>query len=99
TALALSVTPGGTRRTWLVGRDGTRDASWNVNWDVATLIDAKGWTVEMRIPLSEFHVDPDHEHWGVQFVRFSWRRQETDVFKAAATTTVANGDAHNRGLS
>jgi hypothetical protein len=96
TALALSVTPGGTKRAWLVGRDGTRDPSWNVNWDVATVVDAKGWTVEMRIPLSEFHVDPDHERWGVQFVRFSWRRQETDVFKAAATTTVANGDAHNR---
>jgi hypothetical protein len=29
----------------------------------------------------------------VQFVRFSWRRQETDVFKSAATTTTVIGDA------
>jgi hypothetical protein len=77
----------------MVGQDGTRDASWNVSWDVATSIDAKGWTVEMRIPLSEFHVTPGTEHWGVQFVRFSWRRQETDVFKSAATTTTVIGDA------
>lgn len=93
TALALSVTPSGTKRSWLVGRDGTRDASWNVTWDVATRVDARGWTVELRIPLSEFHVAPGRENWGVQFVRFSWRRQETDVFKAAATTTSVIGDA------
>jgi hypothetical protein len=90
--LAVSVTPSGTKRAWMVSQDGTRDASWNVSWEVATHVDAKGWTVEMRIPLSEFHVTPGLEHWGVQFVRFSWRRQETDVFRAAATTVVV-GDA------
>jgi hypothetical protein len=93
TALALSVTPSGTKRTWMVSRDGTRDPSWTVAWDVATHIDAKGWTVEMRIPRSEFHVEPESEHWGIQFVRFSWRRQETDVFRAAATASTVIGDA------
>jgi Carbohydrate family 9 binding domain-like len=93
TAFALSVTPNGTKRSWIVGQDGSRDASWNVAWEVATHVDAKGWTVEMRIPLSEFHITPGTEHWGVQFVRFSWRRQETDVFRAAATTTTILGDA------
>ncbi len=84
TRLALSVTPGGNTRAWLVGNDGTRDTSWTVSWEAATRIDAKSWTVEMRIPLSEFHIMPGTEHWGVQFVHFSWRRQETDVFRAAA---------------
>jgi hypothetical protein len=93
TALALSVTPFGTKRAWMVSQDGTRDASWNVSWEVATHVDAKGWTIEMRVPLSEFHVTPGTEHWGVQFTRFSWRRQETDVFRAAATTTTVIGDA------
>ena len=93
TAFAFSVTPNGSKRSWIVGRDGTRDASWNVTWELATHVDAKGWTVEMRIPLSEFHITPGTEHWGVQFVRFSWRRQETDVFRAAATTTTLLGDA------
>lgn len=93
TAFALSVTPNGTKRSWMVSRDGTRDATWSVSWEVATHIDAKGWTVEMRIPLSEFHIAPGTEHWGVQFVRFSWRRQETDVFRAATATTTVVGDA------
>ena len=85
TALALSVTPIGNNRAWMVGNDGTRDASWTVSWDVATRIDAKGWTIEMRIPLSEFHITPGTENWAVQFERFSWRRQETHIFRAAAT--------------
>jgi hypothetical protein len=97
TSLALSVTPGGSKRAWMVGKDGTRDASWTVSWDVATRIDAKGWTVEMRIPLSEFHNTPGTENWGVQFVRFSWRRQETDIFRAAATmSTVIGGSTEYR---
>ena len=50
----------------------------------------------MRIPLSEFHVTPGLEHWGVQFVRFSWRRQETDVFRAAATTMLLGDATQNR---
>ncbi len=93
TALALSVTPNGTKRSYMVSRDGSRDPTWNVTWEVATHIDAKGWNVEIRIPLSEFHIEPGTEHWGVQFVRFSWRRQETDIFRAAATTTTILGDA------
>jgi hypothetical protein len=96
TALALSVTPGGNKRAWIVSKDGTRDASWTVSWEVATRIDAKGWTVEMRIPLSEFHVAPGTEQWGVQFVRFSWRRQETDIFRAAATVAGVIGDDSER---
>lgn len=96
TALAVSVTPSGTKRAWMVSQDGTRDASWNVTWEVATHVDAKGWTVEMRIPLSEFHVTPGLEHWGVQFVRFSWRRQETDVFHAVATPVVIGDATQNR---
>jgi Carbohydrate family 9 binding domain-like len=82
TSFAFNVAPSGNRRAWIVGRDGTRDESWNFHWEAATNVDAKGWTVEVKIPLSEFHVTPGTESWGVQFVRFSWRRQETDVFRS-----------------
>ena len=76
---AFAVNPNGTRRSWIIGIDGTRDESWNIHWDASTRQDDDGWTVELKIPLSEFHVTPGTEHWGVQFVRFSWRHQETDV--------------------
>jgi hypothetical protein len=82
TSFAFNVAPSGNRRAWMIGQDGTRDESWDFHWDVATRVDAKGWTVEVKIPRSEFHVTPGTENWGVQFVRFSWRRQETDVFRS-----------------
>lgn len=81
TALAFNVTPTNHRRASLVMTNGERDESWDIDWESATHIDADGWTVEVRIPLSAFHVKPGDESWGVQFVRFSWQRQETDVFK------------------
>lgn len=94
TSFAFNLSPSGNRRAWIIGQDGTRDESWNLKWESASRIDAKGWTVELKIPLSEFHITPGAEAWGVQFVRFSWRRQETDVFRSrpsqvlrAATTT------------
>ena len=81
---AFAVNPNGTRRSWIVGIDGTRDESWSIHWDASTRQDDNGWTVELRIPLSEFHVTPGTEHWGVQFVRFSWRHQETDVLRGSS---------------
>ena len=85
TALALVVAPSGGRRSWLVTRDGTRDASWDIHWEAATHVDANGWSAEIRIPLTEFHVKRGSESWGVQFTRFSWRRQETDVLEFVPT--------------
>ncbi len=83
TAFVLAVAPGGGKKSWLMARDGTRDPSWDIHWDAATHVDDTGWSVEIRIPLSEFHVRPGTETWGVQYVRFSWRRQETDVYTSA----------------
>jgi hypothetical protein len=94
TSFAFNISPSGNRRAWILGKDGTRDESWNFKWESASRIDAKGWAVELKIPLSEFHITPGTEAWGVQVVRFSWRRQETDVFRSqpsqvlrAASTT------------
>lgn len=96
TSFAFNVAPNGNRRAWIIGRDGTRDESWNLRWEVATRIDAKGWTVEMKIPLSEFHITPGTENWGVQFVRFSWRRQETDVFRSFPNTLLRAASIQGR---
>lgn len=90
TALALSVSPLGVRRSWIVARDGSRDESWNVQWDAATHIDKDGWSVEIRLPLSELHIRPGSEDWGVHLVRFSFARQETDVVGTRASRATAD---------
>lgn len=90
TALALSVSPLGVKRSWLVTRDGTRDESWNIQWDAATRLDKDGWSMEIRLPLSELHIRPGAANWGVRLVRFSFARQETDVFGTRASRTTAD---------
>ena len=79
-AFVFTVSPSGGRSASLIGQDGTRDTSWDLKWDAATRVDEKGWTLEVRIPLAEFHIKPGSEQWGVQFIRFSQRKGETDVF-------------------
>jgi hypothetical protein len=96
TAFALAVSPAGLKRSWIVARDGSRDASWSVQWDVATHIDRDGWTVEIRIPLSQFHLTPGREQWAAQFVRFSYERQETDVYYFSEPKRSVAGAASER---
>jgi hypothetical protein len=89
TALALSVSPFGVKRSSMVTQDGSRDESWQIQWEAATRIDDDGWSVEIRLPFSELHIAPGREAWGVQFVRFSNLRQETDVYAAGPVTAHA----------
>ena len=49
----FAVNPDGVKRDFAMSNDGNEDASWNGIWDVATLVDAEGWTAEFRIPLSQ----------------------------------------------
>jgi hypothetical protein len=54
------------------------DGSWDPVWDVATRIDSEGWTVEMRIPLSQLRFASDSvSTWGVNFERYILRTGET----------------------
>ena len=49
----LAVNPDGVKRDFSMSNDGNEDGSWNGIWDVATTVDALGWTAEFRIPLSQ----------------------------------------------
>jgi hypothetical protein len=78
TAFAFAVTPTGVRRTALVAEDGRRDHSWVIHWTAVTRAEDDGWTVEIRIPLSELHIRREEAQWGIQIIRYSGKRQETD---------------------
>jgi hypothetical protein len=49
----FAVNPDGVKRDFSMSNDGNEDESWDAVWDVATSIDAQGWTAEFRIPLSQ----------------------------------------------
>jgi hypothetical protein len=47
------------------------DRSWDAVWESAVQIDDKGWTAELRIPLSQirFLPSPNPQDWGINFSR------------------------------
>jgi hypothetical protein len=53
TGYEFAVNPDGVKHDYSMSNDGNEDESWNGIWDVATRVDALGWTAEFRIPLSQ----------------------------------------------
>lgn len=53
TAFEFAVNPAGVRRDVFRFNDFEEDVSWDAVWDVATTRDARGWSAEFRIPLSQ----------------------------------------------
>ena len=60
---------------------GGGDSSWDPVWDVATEITDRGWSLEMRIPLSQLRFQPTVEQtWGIQVERTIQRNQERVLY-------------------
>ena len=53
TALEFAVNPAGVKRDYAIYSDITEDITWDGVWDAATLVDAKGWIAEFRVPFSQ----------------------------------------------
>jgi hypothetical protein len=58
--------------------DDKDDDKWDAVWEARARRDAGGWTVEMRIPLSQLRFHRDPSTWGINFVRKIARLQEED---------------------
>ena len=57
------------------------DKTWEAVWESKVSIKNDGWVVEMRIPyISLRFAKKDLQDWGVQFLRFSRRTNETDFW-------------------
>ncbi|MEP6591410.1 MAG: DUF5916 domain-containing protein [Gemmatimonadota bacterium] len=79
TAFEFDVFPAGNKIDAAIGSDGHSDDSWDPVWQVATSVDDKGWTAEIRIPLSQLRFNRALDTWGIQLTRRIQRRQEEDV--------------------
>ena len=62
TGFEFAVNPDGVKRDFSISDDGNEDDSWNGIWDVATAVDAQGWTAEFRIPLSQLRYARAENH-------------------------------------
>ncbi|HET7585978.1 MAG TPA: DUF5916 domain-containing protein [Gemmatimonadaceae bacterium] len=84
TAFRFSVNPRGVMKDAMHSNDVNEDASWDAVWQAATAMDDSGWTVELRIPLSQLRfgaVAPGSERvWGLGLQRDIARNQERDAW-------------------
>ncbi|MGD8602595.1 MAG: DUF5916 domain-containing protein [Gemmatimonadota bacterium] len=71
TGYNFGVSAAGVQRDQYLFNDDDRDNAWDAVWSSAVNIDDQGWTVEMRIPLSQirYEASDDPQTWGVSFYR------------------------------
>ena len=58
------------------------DGAWNAVWTSAVAVDEHGWTVEMRIPLTQirYEASDQPQTWGVNFHRFRTATNERSYY-------------------
>jgi hypothetical protein len=78
---SFSVSPAGSIIDMTLYNDEWNDTSWDGVWESAALVDARGWTVEMRIPYDQLRFPTSEEYmWGINFKRTIQRKNEQDLF-------------------
>src|SRR4051812_12030915 len=82
TSFVFGINPSGVKTDRVVGNDGSSsDTGWDPVWAAATHTDSSGWTVEMRIPLSQLRFSTAASQvWGVNFFRRIQRKAESVTF-------------------
>ncbi len=64
------------------------DMSWDAVWDSKVSMHPEGWSVEIRIPLFSLRFSNKRiDDWGIQFMRFSRRMNETSFWNPVNPNT------------
>jgi hypothetical protein len=71
TGYMFGVSAANVQRDTYMYNDDQLDFAWNAVWSSATRIDDEGWTLEMRIPLSQIRYEASEapQTWGINFFR------------------------------
>ena len=81
TGMQFMVNPAGVKRDANIYSDVIEDIAWDAVWDVATSIDAEGWTAEFAIPFSQIRYEPgDTQVFGFGIWRDLARYAERDAW-------------------
>lgn len=82
TAFSFAVNPRGVRKDILYYDDKGEDILWDAVWETEARILENGWSVEMKIPLSQLRFDANeiNQSWGVNFQRRIARFQEINFW-------------------
>lgn len=82
TAFLFTVTAAGVRGDEIITDNGQNfDDSWNPIWSTKALIDADGWSAEMKIPLSQLRFGDDSKQiWGLNITRNYFKKNELSAW-------------------
>ena len=80
TAFHFEVTAGGGRLDGTRTADGSTDTAWDGLWEAEIERHDRGWTVELRLPLSTLRFTAHGDEAALQVRRKIMRRQELDVW-------------------
>lgn len=100
TAFSFTLSVSGVRSEEFVSENGNNwDASWNPIWFAKTHKDDKGWSAEVKIPLSQLRYGNDQEKvWGFQITRRLFRKEERSnwqyIPQGAGVWVSAFGELH-----
>ncbi len=79
TGAQFGVSAAGVQRDALIYNDNFLDPTWDAVWESAVQAGPDGWTVELRIPLSQLRFPKrDRYTWGINVQRIIQRRNEAD---------------------
>lgn len=78
TAFTFAVNPSGVQKDILYFDDNGEDILWDAVWEASAKITNEGWSIEMKIPLSQlrFSSNQSVQTWGVNFQRRIARNNE-----------------------
>ncbi len=78
TGVEFWITAAGVQRDSVISNDTFEDNAWDAVWTAAALVDAQGWSAELRIPYSQLRFNAaDSQIWGVNVARYIQRKNET----------------------
>ena len=83
TGFSFTLSVSGVRSDEFISENGNNwDASWNPIWFAKTNVDDKGWTGEVKIPLSQLRYNKETEKvWGFQVTRRLFRKEERSTWQ------------------
>lgn len=81
TGFYFGVNAGGSMVDGTLFNDSWDDDTWDGIWEAKTLVDADGWSVEMKIPFSQMRFnEAEKMEWGINFTREIKRNNEKSFF-------------------
>ncbi|MGQ0714542.1 MAG: DUF5916 domain-containing protein [Gemmatimonadaceae bacterium] len=85
-AFVFGVNAAGVIRDYMRVDDTGTHADWDAVWHGVARVGRDGWSVEMRIPLSQLRFSTGDRSWGVNFAREIARREEISYWAPIAPT-------------